>query len=106
MKPVDYRDRDGRTFRALLPDNAPASHAPRGIPVGPPHLDALRLPLAVEVRLHNELHHRGVFTARDALKRRPDVQAALMAALAVDAQRIVDLYIGSQNSLESAPEDS
>jgi hypothetical protein len=92
MKEVDYKDTDGRLWRARVPDDCPVDRYAEGIPVGPPALAALELPLELEIRLHNELHARKLFTLRDALRRPQDVTAALQATLKLDAQRIQSLY--------------
>lgn len=92
MRRVDYQDHEGRWFAVMLPDSAPDTHAPRGVPLGPPRLDALELPLDIEVRVHNQLFHRSLLTAEDLRRRPNEVTAALMTALKVDAARIVGLY--------------
>lgn len=79
---------------AMLPPSALDLEAANGIPVGPPNLEDLNLPLEIEVKLNNELFARGILTAADAIKKRPEVVAALMAALKVDAGRIIDIYVG------------
>lgn len=93
LKEVTRRDSEGRNWKVLLPENVPESEASRGIPVGPPSLQPLSLPLDVEVRLHNELFARQLYTQADVTSRRQHVAGALMAALRVDVQRLVDLYI-------------
>lgn len=92
MRETHYIDHEGRYWCVLLPDDAPESDAPKGIPVGPPSLEALGLPAATEIRLHNQLYARGIFTERDARRRVQDLQAALSAAFRVDANIIADLY--------------
>jgi hypothetical protein len=94
LRKVAYTDTEGRLKVSLLPDKALDIEAPNGVPVGPPSLEELNLPKEIEVRLNNELYNRGIITAQDAVKRRPDVLGALMAALKVDAGQIVDVYIG------------
>jgi hypothetical protein len=79
---------------SLLPEKALDTEAPNGVPVGPPNLEVLDLPKEIEIRLNNELYNRGIITAQDAVKRRPEILGALMAALKVDAGQIVDVYIG------------
>lgn len=76
----------------LLPDDADATDAPLGVPIGPPPLDDLGLPEDTAVRLHNELYARGVLTIDDARRHRADLVAALMAALRVDAETIYNIY--------------
>ncbi len=92
MKLADYTDADGRRWRVRVPDDCPVDRYAEGIPVGPPALAALELPLELEVRLHNELHRRNLLTLRDVLRRPMEVQAALHAALKLDAQRIQSLF--------------
>lgn len=94
LRRVAYTDSEGRLKISLLPDKALDIEAPNGVPVGPPNLEELKLPRDIEVRLNNELYNRGIITAQDAVKRRPEVLGALMAALKVDAGQIVDVYIG------------
>lgn len=92
LKFVMWTDPDGRQWRTAIPDSAPDHEAKRGVPAGPPSLEPLGLPLDVEVRLHNELVARRIFTYDDARKRRADVANALSSALKADTGRIVDLY--------------
>jgi hypothetical protein len=47
------------------------------------------LPLEIEVRLNNELYHRGILTEKDLRKRRSDAAAAVMAACRLDVDRIL-----------------
>ena len=96
MKQVDYQDEDGRLYRVIVPDDCPEASYGEGIPVGPPNLASLGLPLAIEVRLHNQLHGRGIFSVADALRRPVELQAALQAALKLDVQAIQALYLGAQ----------
>lgn len=92
MRITDYRDTEGRIWRVWLPDDAPESDAPMGIPVGPPPLDDLDLPVSVAVRLHNELHARGVWDWTVA-RARPDLVAqSVRAALRLDTQDVMSLY--------------
>lgn len=93
LKEVSYRDSEGRNWKVLLPENVSEAEASRGIPVGPPSLAPLKLPLDVEVRLHNELYARQLFIQEDYQNRRQHVMGALMAALRLDVQRLVDLTL-------------
>lgn len=93
MKKVDYTDDNGRRHRVMVPDDCPDDMYPAGIPVGPPSLEPLGLPPEIEVRLHNQLHSRGLFTVRDALRRPGDLQGALQAALKLDVQTLQKLYV-------------
>lgn len=89
---VTYTDAKGRMWAKNLPDSVPDSDAAMGFELGPPSLEPLGLPLDMEVRLHNELFARRLWTFAD-LKRRPvDVQGAIQSAFKVDAGRIFELY--------------
>ena len=92
MKQHEYEDREGRRFLVMLPEGVPETEAEKGIRLGPPDLTALDLPLSVEVRLNNELYARRLIHEADVRSRRQDVIGALMAALAVDAGKVSDLY--------------
>jgi hypothetical protein len=63
-----------------------------GIVLGPPDLTGLRLPEAVAVRLHNELHSRGLLTEQDARRRPAEVYAALQAAYRTDVAALLSIY--------------
>jgi len=93
MRQVSYEDIKGRLWMVSLPDGMPDNDASMGIPIGPPSLEPLGLPEEVEVRIHNQLFHRRLFTLRDIKMRRRDVFGALQAALKVDTQSIVNLYM-------------
>lgn len=93
MRSVQFTDPDGRRFARLIPDNAPDSHASIGIPLGPPDLGPLQLPLAIEVRLNQQLYARGLITPADARGRESEFVAALNAALKVEALAIHRLYM-------------
>ncbi len=93
MKEAKYTDAAGRQWAVLLPDGMPDGDATLGIPLGPPSMGPLGLPEEVEVRLHNQLFARRLFSAKDVRARRIEVFAALQAAFAIDMQRIVALYL-------------
>lgn len=93
MKQAVYKDEAGRQWAVLLPDEAPESDAALGVPLGPPSLESLNLPEEVEVRLHNQLFARRLFAPIDVKRRRQDVFAALQAALSLDVERVVQLYL-------------
>lgn len=78
-----------------IPEGVPDSQASVGIPVGPPPLDGLGLPLEIEVRLHNQLFARGIFTERDARKRLDEIRSSLISALQSDVNRILAIYQGN-----------
>ena len=92
MKRVSYTDRAGRQWATMLPDGKPDSDASTGIPLGPPSLEALKLPKEIEVRLHNQLCGRRLFTFKDMKTRRTEILGALQAALRVDIVAIAALY--------------
>lgn len=92
LRRVEYKDPEGRRHIRLLPPGAPDSDAAIGIEYGPPPLSVLGLPGEVELRLHNELFVRGLFTYREVAQRPQEVQAALAAAYRVDALGVVDVY--------------
>lgn len=93
MREVTFTDPQGRHWARLVPEGAPDSDAEHGGTVGPVSLAPLGLPLGFEVPLHNELHARRIFTARDARKRRADIELAIRSALKLDTGAIVDLYL-------------
>ncbi len=92
MKRVESVDRLGRKTAVWLPNDAPESDAYLGIPIGPPALDGLHLPKEIEIRLHNELFARGIFSLRDVNAERQNVVGALMSALKIDVEHIADIY--------------
>lgn len=94
MKEADWTDEEGRKWRVRLPDDAPDSEAPGGFPVGPPNLADLGLPLEVEVRLHNQLHARGLWTEREVRRSKGSLFASLQAAYGVDVVVLNNLYGG------------
>lgn len=95
LRTVEYEDPEGRKWLRGLPDGTPDTQAAIGVPQGPPPLTSLGLPLAIEVRLHNQLYARGVLTERDARSKLPDIQSALSAALRVDVHEILKVYQGA-----------
>lgn len=94
MKILTHKARDGRYTAVLVPDDVSdtQTEAAKGVVLGPPDLGSLNLPTALEVRLHNELYHRGLLTRKDLITKQPEVFAALQAALRVDAAAILNLY--------------
>lgn len=91
-----YTDDAGRRWAVLVPAGR-ADLAHLGVVIGPPDLVAagLVLPAGVAVRLHNELHDRGLLTAADLS--RPggyaELAAALQAALGVDVGVLRNAYL-------------
>lgn len=90
LKEADYKDSSGRMFRVLVEEGE--EDLSQGIIVGPPFLTELQLPRNLEVRLHNELFVRGLFTMRDVLRKGNEVDAALRSALRLDVQTIIGVY--------------
>lgn len=90
MREASYTDAVGRRWAVLLPDDLPDSDARLGFPLGPPALGRLGLPEDLEVRLHNELFARRIFTEAD-VRRTSDIIAALQAAYKVEAMTILEL---------------
>jgi len=95
LKQVGYQDNDGRYRAVLLPELEPDEFAElRGIPIGPPDLSELGLPTDLEIRLNNELYHRGIIDAKSAIKNRQEIVYALQSVLKLDAERIIGVYLG------------
>lgn len=88
---TDYQDDDGRWWAVLVPEGRQGD-ASMGIPIGPPDLTPLGLPTGIEIRLHNELFHRGLLTQNNLKGRAREVFAALQAALHVDVATVTGLY--------------
>ena len=89
---VTVDDTLGRHTARVVPDDSNEKTWNAGIVVGPPDLSDLGLPEEVTIRLHNELFNRGIIRRSDARPKRAEIHAALMAALRVDAERIITLY--------------
>lgn len=108
LRSVEYQDPDGRLWLRGLPEGVPSSQAEIGIPIGPPPLDGLELPKEIEVRLHNQLYARQIFTENDARSHLLDLQSALVAALRVDVNRLLAVYQGhgavTDSDSDSTPE--
>lgn len=102
LRNIEFTDTDGRHWLKGLPPGVPDARAPAGVPIGPPSLEALGLPKEIEIRLHNQLYERGIFSERDARQRLQDIHSALMAALRVDAHRILAIYQG-QGAVNGTP---
>ncbi len=89
---VEYVDDDGRKWAVKVPEGE-EDKAHMGIPIGPPDLSELGLPIDIEVRLHNQLYSRGLFTLRDIRGRRQnEIFASLQSALKVDVSRVTSLF--------------
>jgi len=106
LRRATYTDEDGRRWAVMLPESAGDEDAEIGIPVGPPPMEGLSLPECAAVVLHNELHDRGIFTLRDAIRNRPQIQAALMAALKVDAETVMAQYRATESEATKGRSES
>lgn len=95
LSTIEYTDTEGRRSLRGLPAGVPASKAAQGVPLGPPSLAELGLPKEIEVRLHNQLFARGLFTEQDARAKPGEIHSAIVAALRLDVQRILAVYQGS-----------
>ena len=90
---VSYEDESGRKFAVLLPPGVPDEEARTGVLLGPiADLVEMGLPLALEVRLHNGLFSRRIFTLEDARLHPNEVYGSLMAALTIDAVKVIESY--------------
>lgn len=102
MREAMFEDELGRRWAVLLPDRLPDREANLFPPIGPPSLEGLGLPRDLEVRLHNELYARRIFSLSEAKARKMDIFAALQHAFRVDIGRILELYYnGSENKQET-----
>jgi len=95
---VTHVDGVGRKSLVHVPDGAPEKSWGQGILLGPPDISSLGLSEEVTTRLQNELFNRGIIRRGDARARRPEIHAALMAALRVDAETIITLYEENGNA--------
>jgi hypothetical protein len=102
VRQSSYTDEEGRHWSVSLPDGVPETDAALGIPLGPISLEPLGLPLEVEVRLHNQLFARRIFTVSDVKARRVDIFGALQAAFRVDTERIAQLYLAQESTTKPA----
>lgn len=106
MKRGSYTDSKGRKFATWLPEDAADVDADMGIPLGPPNLEQLGLPEELEIRLHNQLFARGIFTHAQAEANKLNVQAAMQAVLKLDVLHIVEIYRNAENGYNSAEGDN
>ena len=89
---TSYQDRDGRWWQVLVPTESSEAEAHLGIPIGPPPLDGLALPEPYATRLHNELFHRRIFSAKQARRHASDISSAIRQVFAIDVQEIIAQY--------------
>ena len=106
MRQATYTDSEGRRWAVLLPDDAPDSQAVHGVVIGPPSLEVLRLPLQVEVTLHNELFARDLLTKGDVARKQDSVLGAIQYALKVSLQDILLLYDATEDDRQTTYEES
>lgn len=86
-------DAYGRYWATLIPDDAPDEAAPMGLPLGPVSLEDLKLPFEMEVRIHNELFRRRIFTYADVQRGGADRMAGVIRAVVkVGAQELIEHY--------------
>ena len=88
---TSFTDDTGRMWMVLVPEGS-EKDGHQGIPVGPPDTSGLGLPEEIDVRLNNQLFHRGLFTWRDVKRDQVQVTAALQAALKISATSILNLF--------------
>jgi hypothetical protein len=84
-------DSQGRKWLRQVPVGH-EDEAQFGIELGPPDISGLGLSESISIKLHNELFNRNLITWDDVKQRPGEVQAALQAALKVDAGMIMGLY--------------
>lgn len=101
MKQISYTDADGFRHAVLLPDGAPESAAPMGVPVGPLPLDGLDLPLELRRAINNELHDRALWGPDEIRRRRQDAALALIRAYRVGVEEIEALWTRGGDGLAS-----
>jgi hypothetical protein len=94
LREVSWTDAFGRRWATQIGANEPDSAASSGLPVGPIPLDELALPLWFEVKLHNELFKRRIFTFVEASARggRERLQEAVRAAVKIGALELYEHY--------------
>ncbi len=85
-----YEDEEGKLWAVLIPQDE--EDATKGIPIGPQDISDLGLSKNIEIALHNQLFHRGLFNWRDIRHNQRELIAAIQAAYKVDAARINNLY--------------
>ena len=88
---VVWEDPEGRKWMVKVPKGH-EDQAQYGIPVGPPDLSDLDLPHMIGIKLHNQLFHRGLFTAQHLRGRHKEVQAAIQGALKLDVAAVTAQY--------------
>ncbi len=87
---TSYQDGDGKYWAVWLPEGE--EDVTKGIPIGPQDISNLGLPKDIEVALHNQLFHRGLFNWRIIRHNQRELIAAIQAAYKVDAAKINNLY--------------
>lgn len=92
MRRSSYEDSDGRKWAVWLPEGVDDSDASMGLPLGPPSLERLGLPLELEVRLHNNLFAKELFTWGDVQRNRVAIASAIRAMLSPTTEHLLTLY--------------
>lgn len=100
MKLVDYTDESGFKFKMQVPDDAAEDTYKFGTPYGPPDISELGLPPQLQLRLHNQLFDRDLFTLKDVQRQRVNVMGAWQAALTTDVESIVQIYARAETPTE------
>jgi len=95
---VNWVDDYGRQQASLLPDHAPDSDAPKGVPMLSVDVDELDLPEPFATRLHNQLVLRRLWDWPAVKKGGGNVLfAVVMAALKVNVIELTQLYRRERN---------
>lgn len=90
-RPVEWKDSDGCRYVSRLPEYEPDGNARLGLLIGPPDLTALNLPDDIRVRLNHELVDRGLLTIDDMRQHRADLDRALMRALRLSSEALLQV---------------
>lgn len=92
LREAVYTDEAGRHWAVLLPERAKNTDAARGIPIGPPDLSDGGWPLEFEVRLHNELFDRRLWSKKELSQRPNELIAVLQSVFNVDVTSLTNIY--------------
>ena len=93
-KVVKWEDEYGRKQASLLPDHAPDSDAPKGVPMLSVDVDELDIPEPLLTKLHNQLVLRELWDWPSVLKRggRQALMTALLGAIKPTVIELTQLY--------------
>lgn len=91
---VKWIDETGRQQASLLPDHAPDSDAPIGVPMLTVDIDELGLPEPFATKLHNQLVARGLWDWPAVMRKggREALMSALLGVLKGALVELTDLY--------------